>query len=126
MVEKNASARLFRRYYEGRPERIAELEQARRSLTLARKIHALRTEAGLTQRELAERVGTTPSVISRLESDDYEGHSIAMLRRIAAALGLELEVEFISPGEASRPAPREKLESREESEATGELPVRTG
>ena len=41
-------------------------------------------------------LGTTNTVISRLENDDYEGHSLAMLRRIAAALGKRVEVRFVS------------------------------
>ena len=45
-------------------------------------------------RELA-RVGTTASVICRLEDADYDGHSLAMLRRIAGALGLRVEVRFV-------------------------------
>ena len=50
---------------------------------------------GLTQRELAKLVGTTHSVISRLEDDDYLGHSLAMLRRLAAAFGKRLEIRFV-------------------------------
>jgi len=41
------------------------------------------------------RVGTTPSVISRLDDDDYDGHSLAMLRRIAAALNKRVEIRFV-------------------------------
>ena len=48
------------------------------------------------QRELAELVGTASTVISRLESDNLEEHSLAMLRRIAAALGKRVEVRFVS------------------------------
>jgi transcriptional regulator with XRE-family HTH domain len=55
-------------------------------------VHDLRTEAGLTQKELADLVGTTQSVISRLEDADYEGHSLFMLRRIATALKQRLLV----------------------------------
>jgi transcriptional regulator with XRE-family HTH domain len=50
--------------------------------------------AGLTQQTLAERVGTTASVISRLKDADYTGHSLATLRRIAAALGRRVEIRF--------------------------------
>jgi DNA-binding XRE family transcriptional regulator len=87
---------LHRRLYEGRPERLAELEEARASAEVARKVYELRTKAKLTQKELAARVGTTPSVISRLEDDDYEGHSLAMLRRIASALNKRVEIRFVS------------------------------
>jgi DNA-binding XRE family transcriptional regulator len=84
-----------RRYYAGRPERGAGLEGARANDEIARKIHTLRTEAGLTQRALARLVGTTASVICRLEDADYEGHSLAMLRRIAAALDKRVEIRFL-------------------------------
>jgi ribosome-binding protein aMBF1 (putative translation factor) len=71
------------------------LDDARRSASLARTIHELRTRSGMSQKRLAELVGTTPSVISRLESDDYRGHSLAMLRRIGAALDRRVEVRFV-------------------------------
>ena len=58
-------------------------------------MYELRTKAKLTQKELAARVGTTASVISRLEDDDYEGHSLAMLRRIASALNKRVEIRFV-------------------------------
>lgn len=86
---------LHRRYYEGKPERLAALEKARADDHVARKIAALRTEAGLTQRQLARLVGTTASVICRLEDADYEGHSLAMLNRIAAALNRRVEIRFV-------------------------------
>jgi ribosome-binding protein aMBF1 (putative translation factor) len=86
---------LHRRYYEGKPERLAALEMARANDHVARKIFALRTEAGLSQRQLARLIGTTASVICRLEDADYEGHSLAMLNRIAAALNRRVEIRFV-------------------------------
>jgi len=86
---------LRRRYYGGNPRRIADLEKARVSAQVARKIYDLRTKAGLTQRELADLVGTSHSVISRLEDDDYTRHSLDMLHRIAAALNRRVEVRFV-------------------------------
>jgi ribosome-binding protein aMBF1 (putative translation factor) len=86
---------LQRRYYDGKPGRMADLEEARASDEVARKILFLRTKAGLSQRELAKLVGTTGSVICRLEDADYEGHSLAMLRRIAAALNKQVEIRFV-------------------------------
>jgi ribosome-binding protein aMBF1 (putative translation factor) len=84
-----------RRYYEGKPDRLAALEQARANDDVARKIAALRREAGLSQRQLAGLVGTTASVICRLEDADYEGHSLAMLQRIAAALDRRVTIDFV-------------------------------
>ncbi|HKA55635.1 MAG TPA: helix-turn-helix domain-containing protein [Candidatus Binatia bacterium] len=57
-------------------------------------IYDARTKAGLTQKQLATRLGTTQSVISRLESADYEGHSLGMLLRIAESLGQKLELRM--------------------------------
>jgi phage-related protein/DNA-binding XRE family transcriptional regulator len=86
---------LNERYVGADPKRLAQLEKARASAQIARQIHALRKEAGLSQRKLAELVGTKHSVISRLEDDDYGGHSLSMLRRIAAALGKRVEIRFV-------------------------------
>jgi predicted XRE-type DNA-binding protein len=71
---------------------------------LARKIYDLRTQAGLTQKELAELVGTTASVTSRLEDADDEGHSLAMLRRIAAVVDKRVEIRFVSVKRATKRA----------------------
>ena len=38
-------------------------------------MYELRTKVKMTQKELAARVGTTPSAIARLENDYYDGHS---------------------------------------------------
>jgi ribosome-binding protein aMBF1 (putative translation factor) len=90
---------LHRRYYQGRPERIAALDEARANDAIGRQIYQMRTDAGLSQRELADMVGTTASVISRLESADYEKHTLTMIRRIAAALNRRVKVEFVSAAE---------------------------
>jgi len=87
---------IHRRHYEGRPQRIAELAEAEADDTVARKIYTLRRRAGLTQGQLAKLVGTTTSVISRLEDADYQGHSLAMLRRIADALNKRVELRFVN------------------------------
>jgi len=65
------------------------------AIEIAEMICQLREEAGLTQRELAKRVGTTASVICRLEDAEYKGHSMAMLRRVAQAVGKRVEVRFV-------------------------------
>ena len=87
---------IHRRYYEGRPQRIAELAEAEANDTVARKIYGLRKGGGLTQQQLAKLVGTTTSVICRLEDADYQGHSLAMLRRIANALNKRVELRFVN------------------------------
>jgi predicted transcriptional regulator len=61
---------------------------------VAQMIHDARTEAGLTQKELADRVGTKQPVIARLEDAEYKGHSLSMLTRIAEALNRRLRVDM--------------------------------
>ena len=95
---------VHRRYYHGKPERLADLEEARAEDELARKIYELREQAGLTQKRLAKLVGTTASVISRLEDSDYEGHSLTMLKRIAAAVDKRVEIRFVARKEKLQPA----------------------
>ena len=80
-------------------------------IEVAKRIYDLRTKAGLTQRELAKKVGTTASVICRLEDVDYEGQSLSMMKRIAAALDKRVEIRFVGlrkPAPESRPGVRRK------------------
>ena len=86
---------LRRRYGKGKAA-LKALEQARTSADIARRIHKLRTDAGLTQAELAKLVGTSRTVITRLEDDDYDRHSLTMLHRIAAAVNKRVEIRFVS------------------------------
>lgn len=86
---------LHRRLVDDDPEKIAELEKIRADNDVARKIHDLRMKAGLSQRAFAKLVGTTASVICRLEDADYDGHSLALLNRIAAALNKRVEIRFV-------------------------------
>lgn len=69
---------------------------------VALKLSALRKESGLSQKELAQRAGTTQQQISRLESPSYEGHSLSMLRRVAAVLGATVHIELQRAGEQNR------------------------
>ena len=85
---------IHQRYFKGHPDHLAGLAEERTNAEVARKIHDLREKCGLTQRQLAELVGTTASVICRLEDADYEGHSLAMLNRIATALNRRVEIVF--------------------------------
>ena len=95
---------LHRRYYTGQPKRLAALEEERANADVARQIAALRTKAGLTQAQVAKLIGTAASVISRLEDADYEGHSLSMLRRIAAALQSRVEIRFVPLKRSLQPA----------------------
>ncbi|MBZ5627034.1 MAG: helix-turn-helix domain-containing protein [Acidobacteriia bacterium] len=90
-----ASQFLYNRHIAGDPRREEEYEEEVINAEIARKIYQLRTKAGLTQQELAERVGTSKSAICRLEDADYEGHSLSMLKRIAEALDKRVEIRFL-------------------------------
>lgn len=92
------------RFVKGDAEMRRMVGQEKMNMEIARKIHDLRTDAGLSQRELAQRVGTTASVICRLEDADYDGHSLSMLARIAAALEQRLDVRFLPARTKSRSA----------------------
>ena len=77
------------------------VDEATVNALVAGAIYEARTEAGLTQTELADLVGTKQPVISQLEDADYEGHSLSMLKRIADALNQRLEIRFVpTSGEA--------------------------
>ena len=94
---------LHRRYFEGQPERLAELETARASAAIARTAYELRTKARLSQAELARRIGTTRNVIANLEDDDFEGDALGVLQRIAGALNKTVEIRVV-PRKAKRHA----------------------
>jgi ribosome-binding protein aMBF1 (putative translation factor) len=106
-VTRDALAIVDQLYLDGRPPRKAELEQELLNARVAHEVYRLRARAGLTQRQLAERVGTTASVICRLEDNDYGGHSLNMLQRIAFVLGQRVEVRFkpIGPPRPSQAHP---------------------
>jgi transcriptional regulator with XRE-family HTH domain len=71
------------------------VEEEFEKLQIGQQIYDLRKEANLTQEELAEMVGTTGSVISRLENADYDGHSVKMLQRVASALGKKVTINIV-------------------------------
>lgn len=80
----------------------AGIAEARINLQVAQMIYDARTKAGLSQRQLADLVGSKQPVIARLEDADYEGHSLTMLQRIAAALKQRLEVRFVPQRRTAR------------------------
>lgn len=86
---------LDRDYFRGSPKKLRALADATLNARIAQEIHALRTRAGLTQKQLAALIGTTDSAISRLEDADYTGHSLKMLQRISVALDQRLEIHFV-------------------------------
>lgn len=71
------------------------IREAKTNADIAQMIYDARMQAGLSQTALAELIGSRQQTISQLESADYEGHSLTMLRRIADALERELVVQFV-------------------------------
>lgn len=63
-------------------------------LRLAHRIAELRESRGLTQADLARKVGTTQAGISRLENPNYRNYSLKTLEKVAVALGARLKVEL--------------------------------
>jgi DNA-binding XRE family transcriptional regulator len=92
---------LYNRYVGSDSGKAAEYQEELLNAGIARMIFRLRTKAGLTQRDLAKRIGTSASAVCRLEDADYEGHSLALLKRIAAALQQRVEIRFV-PARRSR------------------------
>jgi ribosome-binding protein aMBF1 (putative translation factor) len=82
-------------YIKGDKKRLAYIEQEKIRLAIAQKIYDLRTQANLTQKELARRIGTKQSVISRLEDADYEGYTLKILEKIAEAVNCHIQVDFV-------------------------------
>ncbi len=100
--ESDALRHLYDRYVGNNEKRIAAFEREQYSIEVALKLYDIRKEAGLTQAALAKRIGTSTSVISRMEDADYTGHSLAMLRRIAKSLGKRVEIHFVDDSAAPR------------------------
>jgi len=81
-----------------------------------RSIVRLRIARKITQEELAQRVGCKQSDISRLERDDYRGHTIAKLDNIIAGLGAKIVLNLIP--EESVSAEQERREIKELKKGT--------
>lgn len=79
------------------PDFAARFKEAGEAWDVALQIARMRQEAGISQKELARKLGTSQQQVSRLESPVYEGHSLSMLRRVAHALGAEVRVTFDQP-----------------------------
>jgi ribosome-binding protein aMBF1 (putative translation factor) len=83
------------------PELAAGVEIERRKYAIAIAIREAREEAGLTQAQLAEKLGMLQPAIARLESTNYGRVSYTTLAKIADALGLVLEIKLTRPGKRS-------------------------
>jgi transcriptional regulator with XRE-family HTH domain len=83
-----------------RPDVRAAYEGLEDEFSFLREILAARASAGLTQAQVAERIGTTQSAVARLESGTHKhSPSISTLQRYARALGYRLDVRLVKDGE---------------------------
>ena len=85
---------LYKRYFGFDAGRVAAYETEKSQINVSSEILKARTAAGLTQRELAASVGTSASCMSRIESPEYGGHTMKVLRAVAAACGCRVVVKF--------------------------------
>ena len=76
------------------PEYQAEYEAQRPEFEVASAIIAARSQANLTQKELAELMSTKQSLIARLEAGE-QNTTIKTLNRIAKATNTRLQISFI-------------------------------
>lgn len=75
------------------PEAQQAYDAAARAFRLGEEVRRLRIARGLSQQELAKRMGLPQSVVARLEAGGVEPR-LSTLDRVAQALGVELEVQF--------------------------------
>ena len=83
--EENMKNPEFRRLY----------EEEESKFSVSQKIRRLREQLGITQQQLAKLTHTSQAAIARIESADYEGHSLSKLYEISEALGAKLVIDFI-------------------------------
>ncbi|MFM5983247.1 MAG: helix-turn-helix domain-containing protein, partial [Sphaerospermopsis kisseleviana] len=83
MKKTNDAVKIIHKMMKEDPELQEMVRESSLNSQVSQIIYDARKQAGLTQKQLADLVGTTQSVIARLEDADYEGHSLSMLARIA-------------------------------------------
>ena len=115
---------LYHLYIKDDLERLASLEAEDLKSKIAQQIYELREAAGLTQKQLAEKVGTTAKVIDDLEMTDYEDSEIAnaflMLRRIAKALDKQVEFRIVPLEVEKAQQPLESISYRKTKSSVSE------
>lgn len=95
-LKKASKRKGFKKAYE-------DLEE---EYTLTREMLAARSKFGLTQEAVAERMGTTKSAVSRLESAGKHAPSLTTLKKYAQAVGCRLEIRLVPSTYAAKRATR--------------------
>lgn len=94
--DMSTSLKQFKRRALSRPEVRAAYDASAEEFAFLDEVLRARAESGLTQAEVAERIGTTQSAIARLESaEPKHSPSIATLQKYAKALGYTVQVRLV-------------------------------
>ena len=93
--QKDDLDRLTEKLLKQDPSFKEEFDKADRAWDIAFQIRDLREKAGLTQKQLAELVGTKQSNIARVEGADYTGYTLTTLEKITRALKAKLEIKIV-------------------------------
>ena len=86
------------------PSLKVEFERSDQATDIGFQVYNLRQKAGLTQKGLAELVGTKQSNIARIESADYTGYTHKTLEKVAKALKARLEVRVVPLADSTKSA----------------------
>ncbi len=86
------------------PEFAREYAEELQRLRIAEQLARARQSRGMTQGELARRMGTSQPAVARMERGNYGGYTIKALAKAAGALGHQLRVELVSSPRYGRPA----------------------
>lgn len=86
-----------------RPDVKAEFERLKPEFAFLDQILAARKQAGLTQAEIARRIGTTQSAVARLESGSTRHlPSLTTLHKYADAVGCRVEIKLVKGRDLTR------------------------
>ena len=95
MTKTSDALKILGQLNQSDPDLQEMVQEASVNAEVAQLIYEARTQANLTQQQLAELIGTQQPVIARLEDADYEGHSLSILQRIAQALNRRVEIALV-------------------------------
>jgi len=96
-MKKNAKTKVWLDEKLKDPKFKKGFEQELEKVSIGEQLVRLRLQAGLTQAQVAKRVGTTASAISRYENADYDRYEIQTLRKIVEACGGQMKLVMEVP-----------------------------
>ena len=79
----------------GSPAFAGAFDKRRAETEVAFQIRRLRQAQGLSQKDLARKIGCSQQAVSAIEQAGYKRHSLPLLRRIAAVLNADVVVALI-------------------------------